>query len=774
MTKTSIAAVVAFSVSIAVGSDLEIARRGTGSTHAIVVAESAGPSVIYAAEELRDHVCWMTGVKMRIVSASDAKPEKSVFIRCGEHDMGEDAFRLKVEGDDLHIIGGTRGVLYGVYELLETYGGVGWFSSWRTVIPEKDSFSVPGDLDEVHKPAFAMRATSWCDTIKSNSVFAARLRLNGGNGYSSNIPKGENGKKFGGASFRFGKGLGACHTFKSLLPPEKHFKSNPEWFSEVNGKRKSAPTQLCLTNPEVLRIVTSNVLDRIRRDPGARFFGVSQNDWKWFCTCRDCAAIDAEEGSHSGTIIRFVNSIAEEVEKEFPDVLIETLAYTYSRKPPKLTKPRHNVVPCLCTIECEFNKPLDESANAANRSFCEDIKGWGAMTDKLFIWDYTTNFRNYLHLFPNVLSLGPNLRFFRDNGVKFMFEQADGQGLHADFAELKAWIMAKFLWNPDQPVEPLLNRFFDGYYGAAAPFVRRYFDEAQALGRVPGIGHWGIYSDVDNPNVPDEFLVRATNLWVQAATAVKDDPVLTYNVRMGAASPLYTIASRTPAGCVAWVSRNVSVPGYGGLRQIVCELLDCQKASGNRIRWSEGLRPNELREHCFRRFAGLDRLPEYGDVALIDAETLAICRWDTFVRSNKRAVLVRDSEAMGGKALKFLPSHGSWADRIDMSSIGYDAGERYRIRVHAKVEKKEGGRGNVFWAGVYDACKRTDCGKAEYDVSCVSDDYRWYDILEWKPAINQYFWMGAAPFDNRKYSESPAHNGVFVDAVEISRVCEKQ
>ena len=782
MVKAVVSVVAALAASMAAGGDLLLAERGAPESYAIVVPASAGASVRYAAEELRDHVRMMTGTEMPIVTnetdaTSASLPEKAIVLEVVQDGFtrssgstrldNQDAFRLHVEGRRLFVTGGVRGVLYGVYELLETYGGVGWFASWRTIVPESDRFSVPEDLDVEQWPAFAMRHTSWFDVIR-NPAFAARLRLNGGNGYSDAISAGAEGEKFGGASFRFGRGMGACHTFKSLLPPERHFKEHPEWFSEVGGKRKDAPTQLCLTNPDVLRIVTSNVLEHIRRDPGARFFGVSQDDWNWFCTCANCAAVDEEEGSHSGTIVRFVNAIAEEVEKEFPDVFIETLAYTYSRKPPKITKPRRNVVPCLCTIECEFNKPLGESDDPANRSFEEDIRGWAAITDNLYLWDYTTNFRNYLHLLPNVLTLGPNLRFFRDNGVKFAFEQANRQGLHADFAELKAWLTAKLLWNPDQPVEPLLDRFFEGYYGAAAPFVRRYFDEAQALGRAADVGHWGIYSDIDDTNVPDAFLARATNLWALATEAVKDDPALSYNVRMGAASPLYTIAARSPAGCAAWVSRGRSRPDLEGTRLIVGELLDCQEASGNRIRWSEGLRAHELRDHCFRQFMALEKEPRYGDSATIDAETLAICRWDSFKRNDKRAVLVDDCEAIGGKALKFLPTSGGWTVRLDTSGIGYDVGAKLHIRVHAKVAKKPDGHGKAFWAGVHDAGKRESCGESEFDVSDIGDGYQWYDILEWMPEGNQYFWMGAVPFDTLKHAESPAHDGVFVDAVEIS------
>ena len=82
------------------------------------------------------------------------------------------------------------------------------------------------------------------------------------------------------------------------------------------------------------------MLERIRNDPGASFYGVSQNDWYNFCTCPDCKALDDAEESHAGTMIAFVNQIAEAVEKEFPNVIIETLAYQCTRKPPKTIRPR--------------------------------------------------------------------------------------------------------------------------------------------------------------------------------------------------------------------------------------------------------------------------------------------------------------------------------------------------------------------------------------------------------------------------------------------------
>jgi len=247
-------------------------------------------------------------------------------------------------------------------------------------------------------------------------------------------------------------------------------------------------------------------------------------------------------------MIAFVNQVAEAVEREFPTVWIETLAYNWTRTPPKTIRPRKNVVVRLCSIECEFSKPFDRSAAGQNRKFVAEMDRWSAMTDKLHVWDYTTDFRDYLGPFPNVLALQGNVRFFSDHHVVGLFEEGAYQGRHGDFAELKAWLLAKWLWNPDLPAEALLNDFFAGYYGAAAPLVRRYFDELHAFYQKPG-ATLSIYDDVlRQPPVTADFYTHAVELWRQAEAAVADSPAHSYNVRMGAIPALFAHLSRLPAG----------------------------------------------------------------------------------------------------------------------------------------------------------------------------------------------------------------------------------
>lgn len=139
-----------------------------------------------------------------------------------------------------------------------------------------------------------------------------------------------------------------------------------------------------------------------------KIISVSQNDCRNWCQCPECSALDGSEGSPSASILNFVNEIAEEVQRHHPDKVIDTLAYQYSRKPPKSIVPRENVIIRLCTIECCFSHSLEQCSSDHNRKFKEDIEAWSRIAPKLYVWDYVTNFANYIMPFPNLHVLKPN------------------------------------------------------------------------------------------------------------------------------------------------------------------------------------------------------------------------------------------------------------------------------------------------------------------------------------------------------------------------------
>ncbi len=578
---------------------LDIAVKGKAPEYTIVIAKDAHPAFKSAAKEFADFVEQITEVRLPVADDSSPLPAKAILIGPTKYSkqvlgnkyildsMDDDSFLLKAVGPHVVVLGKKRGGQYGVYELLERFGGCRWYASWHSVIPKADKLSVPDTLDDFQKPAFLMREPFWFDMFRTMQALRNKC-----NGNFMKLKEEQGGKvRFGGAKFHF------VHTFGPLVPLKKYWDTHPEYYSLVNGQRINQKTQLCLSNPDVLKIVTEGVLGWIRKDRAeaaakgestSTIFSVSQNDCYNPCQCVNCQALKEKYGTESGVMLWFVNQVAEAVEKEFPDVLIDTLAYVYTREPPKNIKPRHNVVVRLCTIELEFAHDIYTSNCKENIMFRNELEKWSAISKQLFIWDYVTDFAHYLGPYPNFYALQGNVKAFRDNHVIGLMEQGAYQADHGDFAELKGWVLAKLLWNPDVDIMVLLDDFMNGYYGKGAPFVRQYFDELHERVKDPNIS----LKSMTNGYLNDEFLLHAQDLWEKAIDAVKDDPAYLYNVKKGAMTVYYAqlaLLNRiTPS--YEWTGNAVVFDARSKrIGELAEKFLDCAKPVDGRVtRLSEG------------------------------------------------------------------------------------------------------------------------------------------------------------------------------------------
>jgi hypothetical protein len=511
-----------------------IAENGEAKA-VIVVAEEASEPERHAASELAEFLGRVTGAKFEIASPTAAGksrllvgpgPARLAIKEFTTEGLGSDGIIIRTAGEDLVLAGGhPRGTLYAVYTFLEDHVGCRWWSSKVSTIPKKPTLKF-GNLDVRYVPVLEYREPFWFDAFDGD--WAVR---NKSNGHAARLDAKRGGKHIY---------QGFVHTFYWLIPPDKYFKEHPEWFSEIDGKRKYKRAQLCLTNEEMRKELVKNLKVRLRNNPAATIASVSQNDWHGYCQCKKCAAIDKKEGSPAGSLLRFVNAVAEEIEKEFPHVAISTLAYQYTRKPPKFVRPRQNVIVRLCSIECSFSKPLRDERN---RKFREDILGWSKICKRLYIWDYTTDFRHYVMPHPNLRVLGPNVKFFVEHNVKGIFEQGAYQSYGAEMAELRAWVLAKLLWQPKRDEQKLMDEFIEGYYGAAGPHIRAYLTVTHDA--VEKSGDWlGCFSPHTAKFLSWETLSEGWRHLKTAEQAVKDAAELRFRVQVAQLPMMYVFIMR--------------------------------------------------------------------------------------------------------------------------------------------------------------------------------------------------------------------------------------
>ncbi len=519
--------------------ELLLADQGR-SDYKIVLADDASPSTKYAATELQKYLKDIAGAELPIVSDKSKFGKREIILGDNAHlnrlgvpidfkKLGNEGYVLRTSGQRLVIAGGAlRGNLYGVYGLLEDHLGCRWFTPSVSRIPRQTRLAL-GPLDETQIPRLEYREPYVRDCLDGD--WCARNRLNG---TAASL-----GEKHGGKTVYFG----FVHTFNSLIPPEQYYDAHPEYFSEVKGRRLKDKSQLCCTNEEVIRLVTEKIRQWMREHPEAQIFSISQNDWFNFCQCAKCSALAESEGSQIAPVLAMVNRVAEAVEKEFPDKAIDTLAYQWTRKPPQTLRPRPNVIVRLCSIECCFSHPLATCDSKENADFRRDTEDWSKICNRLWVWDYTTSFADFLVPFPNLRVLNDNIRFYADHHVTGIFEEDDYISPDGELSALGGYMMAKFLWNPDYDENKAMNEFLGGVYGAAASPIRRYIDLIHDKVEKENI-HVRIWVHADAPYLTDDLLAQSDKLWSEAETAVANDPARLEQVQLARMSVDYAIIER--------------------------------------------------------------------------------------------------------------------------------------------------------------------------------------------------------------------------------------
>ena len=456
--------------------------------HTVVVVSSDRKTVIrlpenataqerFAASELQKYLQMITGTDIDVVTAVDGSARVIRVGGCPTEDdaMPEDSYRIRIADGDLWICGGgKRGTIYGVYGFLENHCGYRKYTGETEIVPHTETITVPGDLDETYNAFFEYRETDWQSPRRSD--YSLVHALNGG--VYRYIPE-----EMGGTVNYI---AGFCHTFTELFcSAEKYYKEHPEYFALHNGIRTSE--QLCLTNPDVLQLVTNEVLDLLkdRHDPSAsvQIISLTQADNEAFCTCKNCAALDRANGSHAGTMLTFVNAVAKAVKAAgYDNVALDTFAYRYTRQAPTKVVPDDNVIVRLCSIECCFGHPLDDASCPKNKAFMKDLEAWSRICNRLYIWDYAINYARTVGVFPNFGVLQRNMQVFFEHNVKGVYEEGNFymDGCDTEFGELKGYLLSKLMQDPYMDYDAQMNGFLEAYYSAGWQHIRSIIDTMTA------------------------------------------------------------------------------------------------------------------------------------------------------------------------------------------------------------------------------------------------------------------------------------------------------
>lgn len=459
---------------------------------------------------LRKYLTQITGAEFETLNVVTVNPQ----IIFAEKDYGSSGFGYRICDKDLFIeAGNEQAAVYAVYDFLERIIGCRYYTSEEEYVPKDANLTVCFE-DYSFTPILEYRENYYRDY--QNKEFAEKHKM---------APA----EKHEGWGFW-------CHSFETLVSPDEYFDTHPEYFSLYQGERVGKNAQLCLSNPEVFEILVKNLRKHMEKHPEAKYWSVSQNDNDAYCHCEKCMAMNEEDGSPMGSVLRFVNKVA----KQFPDKTISTLAYWYTRKAPKVTRAENNVHIMLCNIEANRGMPIETDPRSAESK--QELLDWKELCGNVFLWDYCIQFRNLVSPFPNLRVLGPNIRFFVENNVRSLFSQSNRE-IGGEFSALRGYLISKLMWDPYCDEKAVMQDFLSGYYKQAAPYIAQYIDIMHDALEASG-GELNIFGgplDCCKTYFTKELFCQYMELFDQAEDAVANDAEALFRVKT-ARMPVYYAA----------------------------------------------------------------------------------------------------------------------------------------------------------------------------------------------------------------------------------------
>jgi hypothetical protein len=437
----------------------------------------------YAAQELREALKKISGADFEVVSSNKAPESRVVIVGSLDNpEVQEQAATLKlttgkVEEVAVYTLGGRlylagnqpRGALYAVYSFLQRELGVRWLwpGQGGEFIPARTSWELP-ELKFNHKPAIPYRGFHLCGDRRDYGIFREWMARNfinihrHGGDYNIDVAKDKS------------MGFHSMWSTHNVRVPKNFFAQHPEYFAEVNGKRCAG--NICLSNPNVDRIVAEKLAEYIRQRP-LDIVSLYLADNQDYCRCKECAKIDV-----STAWFEFYNRLTDTLKKEFPNLKFATIAYQGYRKVPKRQVRNSEFIEYASCDRCcvhPYRQP-DCKHNAAVMAEMLEWKATGLpIGNAAYEFDFfhqNVRFIPILNLIDDAIKTGKKLgHVSMMPEVRLEPKTGPEEYVYNVQNRLPTYLYARLLWEPDQPMTDILRDWCQTAFGKAASPMFDYY-----------------------------------------------------------------------------------------------------------------------------------------------------------------------------------------------------------------------------------------------------------------------------------------------------------
>jgi hypothetical protein len=502
---------------------VSIARRGAKKTDAVIVlASNPTRSAQIAAEELNHYLEKMTGLELPVVT-DESRPVKGPKILIGESkltkalglknsDFDEQEYCISTYGNILVLMGYDEqeyglidyegnglwhgftitynwslkpeiskkvGSVYAVDTFLQKFCGVRWYMPGELgeVYPEKESIVVK-DIDIRLKPWSVWRSLYPSGILdyfnfSGSGKKPVRLSTRDVNLWYLRM------KLIGIEAYNANHSLIAAW-FEKRFPDKK----------EILAKGYEHPTQLCLEDPELLKIVCKDADDyfagktNYERSYGD-YFCVMPHDTSEYCKCSKCQALIKKEKSGYGFwndkasnyTWGFVNRVAKYLQRKHPGKWVSCCSYAnYSMVPDKVEL-ADNVAVEVCRVLIEGIKEPEYK-----KFYRQLFKDWAKAAKRWYVWEYFDHIQgNYMGSnFPGIFlhEISEDIRFLKENGCRGLFnELSSDKGNVPNIAQdhLNLYVQLQLLNDSSLNVDEMLDEYCKLFYGPAYEPMKSFF-----------------------------------------------------------------------------------------------------------------------------------------------------------------------------------------------------------------------------------------------------------------------------------------------------------
>ena len=694
--------------------------------YVIYYGSQEGPVVKFAAKQLSSYLGKISGAPFILTTDENAGDKLIVvgknnpFTSAHSSEMPfdsikADGFWIKNIGDTIYITGSIdRGTLYGVYHFLDMYLGVKWLSPDFEVIPTKKKI-VLSTLNDLENPRFIYREIFNADT--DDPYYRQRNRLNG--------------SRFHRLDFQYPECINTWSKFVPSGPPPKHGGHN--FYTVVPSERYHYGRQLLAMDEGCRSAAVNYFLKTIKNYGTDLWYGFTQMDNGWEPDSASQAFADAHGGALSAPVLDMVIDVANRVRKTYSDAKFATYAYQFSFHPPSnLAIPDYILVE-PAPIHADFGKPYDAPANS---EIDRDLKGWAKIAKNLGVWTYIANFQNYLQPLPNIFAMCEDIKYLaKMTPYKEYFGQSSYNTKGGEFAELRAWVAARLLWNPDQDYHKLINEFIDYYYGPAACYIKKYINALHKSLQITG-DRIAVKQSITSKYLNLDFIMKADKLMALADSVAKGEYAKhVHKVRLGVDMTILLLEHLYQAEAE---KRNLTWH-YDPERR---SRFEKYVAEANITQYNEDSSIEALFEAM-----NIKRVnPSTPDVAkgLADGDWVDYQDLDFEICCG--ADIVADSSASDNGAVK-KRSDDVWAIQMDLGSLPTQG--KWTLYAYVRIDPKKGANPSEtafnmgIWPGKEKSVKLAEVQDGKYHV------FKFPDIASYQ--IGRDIWFSGGPGSNYLY-----------------------